>query len=609
MNTQLPARCCGGRSPASRSHHTSRRPAPFSAPLVRLAPPRSSGNDDPEPQNMEALREKFFRANSGEDASTSQEPARELTSQDLSLNMINPYELGRQARQAFNDVWEQLSRVTSPTRSFIIDDVLEVEAETDFKAPQAAYTTVLVVGATGRVGRILVRKLLLRGYKVKALFRNRKDNTGKDAIPDSVEVVEGDVGDMATCQKAVQGVSKVIFCAGARSTFTADLTRVDDRGVMNMVKALQDELYRRSRRSGSRFSPAAKKEVADFNSTFHQARWDVTFVGTPEEAAAVAAGQPPPAAAPEDAYGNRLNSAEAVITEDNNLLFEGKLTQRGAFAEVGAALHALLPGGEHRTAGTEGLVLRIRGDAHTYLFILQTQEGHRYGARFPTREGYLTVRLPYAAFRAEFQGQPPLDPSRLAFVSIRYENRRTSGPAAAVAAVRAAKGLSPAGMRQLAAATAREQQFSLEVDWIKALPGGEEPDFVLVSCAGKSRPGIEPADLKRVVEAKRRGEENLRLSGLGYTIIRPGTLLDEPGGYRALVFDQGDRITEAIAAADVADICLRALHEPEGRNKTFDVCYEYQAAEGNALYELVAHVPDKKNNYLRAAVAALAKNT
>ncbi len=53
---------------------------------------------------------------------------------------------------------------------------------------------------------------------------------------------------------------------------------------------------------------------------------------------------------------------------------------------------------------------------------------------------------------------------------------------------------------------------------------GTEPDFVLVSCAGRSRPGMDPADLKKVVDAKRRGEENLRLSGLGYTIIRPGGL-------------------------------------------------------------------------------------
>lgn len=29
----------------------------------------------------------------------------------------------------------------------------------------------------------------------------------------------------------------------------------------------------------------------------------------------------------------------------------------------------------------------------------------------------------------------------------------------------------------------------LQVDWIKALPGGAETDFVLVSCAGATRPG------------------------------------------------------------------------------------------------------------------------
>ncbi|GLC35476.1 hypothetical protein PLESTB_000203300 [Pleodorina starrii] len=600
MSTQLGGRICGGRSLASRCHGP-RRPFSGGAPC-RLPAARSSSNDDPEPQNMDALREKFFRANSGEGASSSsQGPAKE-TAPDLNINVINPYELGRQARQAFNDVWEQLSRVSSPTRSFIIDDVLQVEADADFQAPQAAYTTVLVVGATGRVGRILVRKLLLRGYKVKALFRNRA-GVSKDAIPDSVEVVEGDVGEMATCQKAVQGVNKIIFCAAARSVFTADLLRVEDRGVMNMVKAMQDELNRRHRRGGAKFNPSAKRELADFNERFHQARWDVTFVGTAEERAGGGDGE-------ESAYGARLNSASAVITEDNNLLFEGTLMSRGAIAEVGARLAPTLPGGQHRTAGTEGIVMRVRGDGHAYLAILESEDGYRYGARFPTREGYLTVRLPYAAFRSEYQGQPPLDPGRLAGMSLRYENRRSGGASsAAVAAVRAAKGLGARAMGEAAAQQARDQKFSLEVDWIKALPGGSEPDFVLVSCAGRSRPGIDPADLRKVIDAKRRGEENLRLSGLGYAIIRPGTLLDEPGGYRALVFDQGDRITESIAAADVADICLRALHEPEGRNKTFDVCYEYQADEDNAMYELVAHVPDKKNNYLKAAVASLARNT
>lgn len=32
-------------------------------------------------------------------------------------------------------------------------------------------------------------------------------------------------------------------------------------------------------------------------------------------------------------------------------------------------------------------------------------------------------------------------------------------------------------------------RFRLELDWIKALPGGVETDFILVSCAGTPRPG------------------------------------------------------------------------------------------------------------------------
>jgi hypothetical protein len=97
--------------------------------------------------------------------------------------------------------------------------------------------------------------------------------------------------------------------------------------------------------------------------------------------------------------------------------------------------------------------------------------------------------------------------------------------------------------------------------------GGVEPAFVLLSCAGTKRPNLSAEDQARVLAAKRRGEEQLRTSGLGYAIIRPGPLVDEPGGYKALVFDQGDRVTQSVSYADVADICLRTLREPEVRGQ------------------------------------------
>lgn len=116
--------------------------------------------------------------------------------------------------------------------------------------------------------------------------------------------------------------------------------------------------------------------------------------------------------------------------------------------------------------------------------------------------------------------------------------------------------------------------FAFELDWLKLQPTQAEPAFVLVSCAGVNRfrqGSDEAALLDRKTSAKRRGEQLLRNSGVAYTIVRPGPLLEEPGGYRAMVFDQGNRISQGIGFADVADVCLRALHSTEAVNKCFEV--------------------------------------
>lgn len=49
---------------------------------------------------------------------------------------------------------------------------------------------------------------------------------------------------------------------------------------------------------------------------------------------------------------------------------------------------------------------------------------------------------------------------------------------------------------------------------------------------------MEEAVQARILAAKQKGEATVRNCGLAYTIIRPGPLVEEPGGYRGLVFDQ-----------------------------------------------------------------------
>lgn len=131
---------------------------------------------------------------------------------------VNPIKLGRKSRAVLDDLWEQFASITSPTRSspaIALDDKYRAgEGLTDFETPQAAFTTVLVIGATGKVGRVLVRKLLLRGYTVRALVRPNEEGVEErpPGIPQSVQLIFGDIGNYAACREAAKGADKVSFC-------------------------------------------------------------------------------------------------------------------------------------------------------------------------------------------------------------------------------------------------------------------------------------------------------------------------------------------------------------------------------------------------------------
>jgi len=95
--------------------------------------------------------------------------------------------------------------------------------------------------------------------------------------------------------------------------------------------------------------------------------------------------------------------------------------------------------------------------------------------------------------------------------------------------------------------------------------------FVLVSSCAVTKPDHPLNKFGQVLTWKLKGEDTLRASGLTYTIVRPGGLTNEPGRQSALVFDQGDRISGMISRADVAEVCIQALHQPDARNTTFEV--------------------------------------
>ncbi|CAL5360984.1 unnamed protein product [Camellia sinensis] len=498
----------------------------------------------------------------------------------IRLDDVNPVGLGRRSRQIFDEVWRKFSGLGQISRTTRTDDetsllINEGGPMCEFAIPGAQNTTVLVVGATSRVGRIVVRKLMLRGYTVKALVR-KADEQAVDMLPTSVEIVIGDVGDPSSLRSAVKGCNKIIYCATARSSITGDLNRVDHQGVYNLTKAFQDYNNKLAQlRAGK--SSKSKLLLAKFKSADSLNGWDVRQ-GTYFQDVVAAK------------YDGGMD-ATFEFAESGNAIFSGYVFTRGGYVELSKKLSLPLGSTLDRY---EGLVLSVGGNGRSYVLILEagpsadTTQSKMYFARFSTKVGFCRVRIPFSSFRPVKPDDPSLDPFLVHTLTIRFEPRRQ----------KPIEG--PAGTKQ------DLRSFKLIMEYIKALPTGQETDFILVSCTGL---GIEPTRRDQVLRAKKAGEDSLRRSGLGYTIIRPGPLKEEPGGQRALIFDQGNRISQGISCADVADICVKALHDSTARNKSFDVCYEYVAEPGKELYELVAHLPDKANNYLTPALSVLEKNT
>lgn len=74
---------------------------------------------------------------------------------------------------------------------------------------------------------------------------------------------------------------------------------------------------------------------------------------------------------------------------------------------------------------------------------------------------------------------------------------------------------------------------------------------------------------------KRKAEQYLIDSGIPYTIIRAGGLLDKEGGKRELVVSKDDALlkttTRAVPRADVAEVVIQALLNDSAKNKAFDL--------------------------------------
>lgn len=101
-------------------------------------------------------------------------------------------------------------------------------------SPNQTTTSVLIVGASGSIGRLAVAEALRAGFTTTALVR---DANQRSLFPDDTRVIVGDPTDADTLVEALHGVTAIVFTQGTYSNDDAE--QVNYRPVHAVLNALK----------------------------------------------------------------------------------------------------------------------------------------------------------------------------------------------------------------------------------------------------------------------------------------------------------------------------------------------------------------------------------
>ena len=133
---------------------------------------------------------------------------------DSLLDIVNPFKAGKKLRKTI----ESLTGISEEKRSIYLDDRVQGLSTLTERNPMLEsgfVPEVLVIGATGEVGRLVVRQLLLNGgFKVRVLVRDLYSRT-LNMLGTGVTYCQGDLNNMESLEYAATDVDKIVFCAAA----------------------------------------------------------------------------------------------------------------------------------------------------------------------------------------------------------------------------------------------------------------------------------------------------------------------------------------------------------------------------------------------------------
>ena len=130
----------------------------------------------------------------------------------------------------------------------------------------------------------------------------------------------------------------------------------------------------------------------------------------------------------------------------------------------------------------------------------------------------------------------------------------------------------------------RTVDYGAAVKLIRAAKKMAIDRYVIVSSIGAHDPAAGPEQMRPYLEAKHDADVAVADSGLAYTIVRPGSLNDEPGTGRVTVTEDMS-VRGPIPRDDVAAVLAAVLADDGTIGKTF-VLVEGETPVGDALRAL-----------------------
>ena len=479
-----------------------------------------------------------------------QAPAQKQAGNLVGTLQNTPFRLGHEARAWTNKMLGILSSPASGKgRRIVLDDAVLDELP-------GTGTSILVVGADTPVGKVLLRKLLLRGYTVRVLLSPQgADSAQRLDLPDTskVDMVIGELNSHQDLMKSCSGMQKVIYCASLPGEDVDMQVRlqVDAAGPRALCRAMHDSRVAQGHASQPTLSSPAKIRIAEFK---NMAKWGQ--VNVQQKAYTIL----PSKWATLVFDGKASMEAGETKTGVKTGVFTGEFqANREGVVDVSTDLDARQMEG---LLTSEILLIKANGDEKSYNLGIKF-DGKIYFTRFVAPKGWNSLRVPIDAFQNENgEGLPTSASGQGGKLILGWRASRT------------ADRVSNTG----------RTSFRLELQFMKAIPASKETDLVLVS---QSSASMNLRGGEGLMTVQMRGEDAVRNSGIAYTIIRPGPMTDSPSTGKVLMFDQSRRSGASISCTDVADVCIKVLKDKAACNKAFDVFNE-SPDRAESLYEIAA---------------------